>query len=307
VLVDRRNLLAAIACLLAASAPSAARAAQPGQDTDSAATYRKALHGRINLVLAKAEGGGNPTVELAAAAICKGVGIPYQLERSRTLTKGRTATHIPPVNWIDVVAGKALVAVAARADLAMRIDAKGVYLVPRPENTGTTPRKLTTTQRLQVGAALNVVADVLRGKQISDEYYGDQYVQLSIELKTTRAFKNLKVVVHMYARIDRSYLRSSGYDDDERPRYGPRGEFVEIHKKTLVVAELTPAQAHELKTKVINTWHGPDGYYPYRYSEKYYGYVVDFFVNDQMVKSVVAPRKLHELIGRDTHTGFPPE
>jgi hypothetical protein len=305
--VDWRNLLGVIVCLLAAAAPPAARATQPGRDAGSAETYRKALHGRINLVLAKAQGRGNPTVELAAAAICKGVGIPYQLERSRTLTKGRTATRIPPVNWIDVVAGKALVTIASKAGLAMRIDGKGVYLVPRPESTDTTPRKLTTTQRLQVGAALNVVAKVLRGKQISDKYYADQYFQLTIELKTTRAFKDLKVVVQMYARIDRSYLRSSSYDDDKRPRYGPRGEFVEIHKATLAVAELPPAQARELRSKVINTWQGPGGYYPYRYSEKYYGYVVDFFVNEQMVKSIVAPRKLHELIGRDQHTGFPPE
>ena len=299
--------------LLAASmllAACAAASTLPGT-TGSTDAYRKLLRAKISLTLTKSKDGGKPTVELAAAWMCKKAGVPYQVKRSRELSKNKVKTRIEPINVADFVAGKGIVAVAAKVGLVMKIDAGGVYLAPKPERP-TVERKLTPAERLQLGNTLLVELKALHGKDVDKRYWRDkdieQHIQLKIGLRSTRAFGTLKVVAHIYARIQRDSLRRSDPEDDKRPRYGPKKDFVQVHKETLVISGLPAMQPRELKTKVIKTSYELDEWYyskDRRYGEKYYGAVVDFYLGDQLIKSVATTRKLHDLIGRDQRTGFP--
>ena len=301
--------------LLAASMLLAARAgASTLPDTTGPAdAYRKLLHTKISLTLTKSKDGGKPTVELAVAWMCKKAGVPYQVKRSRELGKDKVKTRIDPINAADFVAGKGIVAIAAKVDLVMKIDAEGVYLAPKPDEP-TVERKLTPAERLQLGTTLIVELKPLHGKEVDKEYWGDkdieQHVQLRIGLKSSRAFTSLKVVAYVFAQIQRDSLRWSDPEDDKRPRYGPKKEFVQIHKETFVVSGLPAMQDRELKTKVVKTSYELDDWYysnDRRYGEKYYGCVVDIYFGDQLIKSVATTRKLHDLLGRDQRTGFPAE
>ena len=294
---------------------AAVRTAQATDSPFKAEDYRKALHGTISLKLTKAKDGGKPTLELAVAWVCKKAGVPYQVTRSRQLTNDKVKVRISPINCTDVVAGRAIVSLAGKAGLVMKIDDNGVYLVPKPEEAegdSSPSAKLTLSQCMQLGRALQVEVKALHGKEIDRDYWRDkeieQQVQLSIKITPTKAFGSLKVVAYMYARIQKHSRRSSKYEDDTRPRYGPNKDFVEFHKETITVSGLPRLQARELKTKAVTTeYELYDGWYSEdrRYGEKYYGCVVDFYIGDQLIKSVASTRKMFELIGRDQRTGFP--
>ena len=305
----RGLLLLAVVCLMAVLA------AHPAESPTKAQTYYTALHNKISLQLAKAKDGGAPSLELAVAWVCKKAEVPYQVKRSRELGGDKVKVRVAPINYTDVVAGQAIVALAANAGLVMMIDDNGVYLMPKPDEPGgdaPAPQRLSLNQRLALGRALQVEVTALRGTDIDRTYWRDkeiaQKTQLDIKLTATAAFKNLKVVPHMYAHIQKHSRGSSDDEDDDRPRYGPNKDFVEVHKETITVAELPRMAPRELRTKAVTTeyevydsWHSTNR----RYGEKYYGYVVDFYIGDQLIKSVASATKLFELLDRDTRTGFP--
>jgi hypothetical protein len=305
----RSSLLFAALCLLAATAAPAA------ESPFKAEAYRKALHGTISLRLTKADDGGNPTLELAVAWICKKADVPYQVKRSRELSGDKVKARISPINYTDVVAGRAVVALAAQAGLVLQIDDNGVYLAPKPQEAAADPaqpRTLSVAQRMQLGQTLQVEVKALHGKEIDRYYWRDkeieQQVQLCVKLTPTRGFASLKVVPHLYARIQKHSLRWSPPEEDDRPRYGPNKDFVEIHKETIMVSDLARLQVREVKTKPVTTeYEIYDSYSSEnrRYGEKYYGCVVDFYIGDQLIKSVASTAKLLELTGRDQRTGFP--
>jgi len=124
-------------------------------------------------------------------------------------------------------------------------------------------------------------------------------------------FKDLKLVTRIYSRIQRNTLRDSDPDDDSRPRYGPKKDIVEIHKQTHTIPALPIMEAREFKTKTVKLEYerhrSHDGGRTRRYGERYFGFVVDVYVGDSMIKSVTSTPKLHELLGRDQFTGFPKE
>jgi len=281
----------------------------------TAESYYKALHGKISLKLAKGSDGGKPTVELAVAWICKKAGVPYQVKRSRTLGKDKVKARVEPINYTDVVAGRAIVAVASKAGLAMKIDDRGVYLFPKSTDTtagSTTPTALTPAQRFQLGQTLHVEVNAVHGKDVDSKYweYRDvqQEVQLEIKLTAHRTFKSLKVVPHLYARIQKESLHESKYRNDKRPRYGPNKDFVEVHTETILVAGLARMQPYTATTKAIMLAYEVEGWYrggKRRTGEKYYGYVVDIYIGDQLIKSVASTTKLLELLNRNKMTGFP--
>jgi hypothetical protein len=306
----RASLLFAALCLLAVQPASAAES--PSTKADD---YRNALHGTISLQLAKAEDGGNPTLELAIAWICKKVEVPYQVKRSRELCGDKVKARISPINYTDVVAGRAVLTLATQAGLVPKIDDNGVYLTLKQGEAGNEappPTTLTVTQRLQLGQTLQVEVKALQGKDVDRYYWGDkdveQKVQLSLKITATQAFASLKIVPHLYAHIQRHSRDSSDADDDSRPRYGPNKDFVELLTETIMISGLPRMEPREVKTKAASTaysqydtWSGVDR----RYGEKYYGCIVDFYVGDQLIKSVASTTKLFELTGRDTRTGFP--
>jgi len=241
--------------------------------------------------------------------------VPYQVERSRLLGKDKVKVRVPPINCTDAVAGRVIVAVAAKGDLKLKIDDKGVYLEPKPEGTDDNPlaeRRLSVNERMRFGHLVQLEIDALHGKDIDKRWWGDrdveQQVQLEITVRGIQAFKGLKLVTYIYARIQRDSLRTDEYREDKRPRYGPNRDFVEIHKQTIpipVLARMTP-QAFNTDA-VLLEYEVEDYYYSgkRRYGEKYYGYVVDVYLGNDLIKSVASSAKMHELIGRHKRTGFP--
>jgi hypothetical protein len=305
----RASCLFAVLCLFTAGLAPAA------ENPFKAETYRQALHGTISLRLTKADDGGNPTLELAIAWICKKAEVPYQTKRSRELCGDKVKARISPINYTDVVAGRAILALATQGGLVPNIDDNGVYLTPKPEDSGSDsppPQALTVGQRVQLGLALQVEVKALHGKEIDRYYWRDrdvaQMTQLIIKVTGTRDFESLKVVPHLYAHIQKDSLDSYRYKNDSRPRYGPNKDFVEIHTETIAISGLPRLQAREVKTEPVTTeYEIYDSYYrnDYRYGEKYYGCIVDFYIGDQLIKSVASTSKLFDLVGRDTRTGFP--
>jgi hypothetical protein len=305
----RGRLLVVAFCLLAVAA------AHPADSPTKAEGYYKALYNKISLQLTKEKDGGPPTLELAVAWVCKKAEVPYQVKRSRELAGDKVKMRVAPINYTDVVAGQAVVTLAAQAGLVMMVDNDGVYLMPKPDAPAGDPpgrQALSLNQRLQLGRLLQVEVAALHGKDIDHQYWRekevDQQTQLRIKVTPTAAFDNIKVVAHVYARILRHSRDSSRYEDDDRPHYGPDKDFVEIFNETIEVSGLTRLQPREIKTKAASTsyevydrWYSTDR----RYGEKYYGFVVDFYVGDQLIKSVTSAAKLYELLERDSRTGFP--
>ncbi|MBN1919450.1 MAG: hypothetical protein JW889_16255 [Verrucomicrobia bacterium] len=304
-----RLLMAAVAGLLVLLGARAAETPTKAQG------YYKALFSKISLQLAKAKDGGTPTIELAVAWVCKKAEVPYQVKRSRELGGDKVTGRVPPINYTNVVAGQAIVALAAQGGLVMMIDEEGVYLMPQPDAPAAVPpatRALSLNERHQLGLALQVNVTAIHGKDIDREYWREkdveQQTQLRIKLTSTVALRDLKIAPRIYARIQRHSRGSSTYDDDKRPRYGSNKDFVEILSETITVAELPRLQAREIKSKAASTeyevydrWHGANR----RYGEKYYGYVVDIYIGNQLIKSVTSTVKLYEVLGRDPRTGFP--
>lgn len=277
--------------------------------------YRKALHGTFSLQLSKASDGGAPTLELAVAWICKKVEVPYQVKRSRELCGDKVKVRIAPINCTDVVAGRAIVALATKAGLIMQIDDNGVYLKPKPEaaeGDEPSPRQLTLAERIQLGATINAEVKVLQEKEtdrgtVAGKVVG-QGVQLDVQFRTARQFSELQVVAYVYARIQKESLDWDEYNDPDMPRYGANKEFIQLHTQTFDIAGLPRMELKELKTEPVGTAYIVGDYWlekGSRYGARYHGYVVDFCVGGQVIKSVANPGTLHELIGRDKQTGYP--
>jgi hypothetical protein len=308
----RRSRLGPAACGFCLLVSVAAPATESPFKEDA---YRKALHATISLELTKASDGGKPTLELAVAWICKKAEVPYQTKRSRELCGDKVKVRISPINYTDVVAGRAIVALATQAGLVPKIDDDGVYLAPKPEaaeGEKPPPRQLTLPERIQLGATINVEVKVRQNNETQRGSWGDktveQAVRLEIQFRTSRSFSALQVVARVYGRIQKESLDWPQYDDEKRPRYGPDKEFIELHSETFDISGVPRMQLKELKTEPVSTAYLEDDWWykqDYRYGERYYGYVVDFCVGEQVVKSIACPARLFELIGRDKQTGYP--
>ena len=302
--VSAREVVVVLLGLLAVFVGPAASLAQGGASVPDiqAEAHRLKLYTKISLRLEASKESGESTIERAVKLICAKAGVPYQAERSRTLSKGKATASIGPLNYTNVVAGKAVVVVAGKAGLTMRIDDKGVYLVPKP--------KLTVAQRTRLGTNLQVDASAIFASDTVGRYSKEtvQRVHVQITLKGMLAFKDLKLVTRIYSRIQRTTLRQLEPGDETRPRYGPKMDIVEVHKQTHALPALQAMEAREFKTKIVKSKyerHHYSGGQSHRHGEKYYGFVVDVYVGNEMIKSVTSTPTLHELLGRDTITGFP--
>ena len=299
---SRTMLLAAAFCFLSTLLAGVAHGAQ--KDTSSTAkavdVYLKKLKSKVSIEISSDDDEGKLTVENAIELLCDKAGVPYQTELSRAFCGERLTAQIESGDYDKVVASETIAEVAAKVGVVMRIDDKGVYLFPR----------LTAQQRLQIGMQfrLEATASVHRqteGRSGNRTIFQD--VKVHVELMSTRSLKDIKVVIHLYASIQKNSFRSSKYDRDTRPRYGQQMEFVRIHEEEMPIAVLPRMEYRQVESELITTSYKTQAARPTykRYGERYYGYVVDVYLADQMIKSVASLKKLHQLLERDERTGFP--
>ena len=305
----RAQALIVLCCLV--GAPVAALGADsattaPGDASASTPTtqdYYNALLRKVTLQIAAGPDGAQPTVESAIAQICRQAGVPYQAEVSRTLVGDRLAVPVPPADLKDVVAADAIRALCAKAGLEPQLDAKGVYVAVKvdrpPARTG--GRELTPLERAQLGAGLNVSVKTLLDSEVQKEDENDpnapswtgstpsgketrQSIKLEVSLISTKALKNVRVEAHVYAT-------KHGYGGDTNPS--------RARKQTVTVGSLAPGQARTVKppgvvlTYTEQTYHRLGGLrVTRRFGEKYYGWVIEVYTGNTLIKSVASSQGL---------------
>jgi hypothetical protein len=112
------------------TAPAAKAGAQtpPAAAVSLAEQHRKALDQAVTVNAAESPGGERLTVQYAAIAICKAVGVPYQWDKSSSLAGDVCRRFIPPLNVSGVPGKQALTDLLSPLGVRFEVDDSGVYL-----------------------------------------------------------------------------------------------------------------------------------------------------------------------------------